>query len=236
MHKYSKIIVKSYKNEIIAPADCDPSENYWLLIGKTGRIINKEINNAIVLVELDEPISNLGLKCNCDKSNSIYINECDLNLIYQINNRTKLQPERQVYDSFTMHNIYILYIMKCFAVLFSTFATCYVVLLVFYCAYSGSVPEISRYGHDSISRNTNPVLFWITIGYHMALGSWLSCMAYCCLAATGLIKKNKLADIIIFKGNFIAPDFNKPLPVYVVVSIIFTFISCIIFIAVKWYP
>lgn len=236
MHKYSKIILKSYKNETIAPEGCDPSENYWLLIGKTGKILNKENNNPIVLIELDEPIAGLGLKCNGETSNSIYINEYDLNLIYKINSMTKSKTDYRISDTFELKNIYFSFFAKCFAVLFSIFATGYLFLLVIYCSCSGSVPDISRYSHGSIIRDANPVLFWITIGCHLALGSWLSCMAYCSLAAAGLINKNKIADKIIHKGNLIAPDFNKPLPFYVVITIFIIFISFIIYIIVKFVP
>lgn len=234
MHKYSKIILKSYKNDTIAPAGCDPSENYWLLIGKTGKIINKEKNNPIVLIELDEPILELGLKCNGETSNSIYVNEYDLNLIYEINSRTKLIQGQKISDTYTISNVYFSFFAKCFAVIFSIFSISYLFLLVIYCSYSGNVPDISRYSHGLIIRDTNPVLFWITIGYHLALGSWLSFMAYCFLTATGLIKKNKIADKIIYKGNSIAPDFNKPLPPYIVITIFLIFISFIIYIIVKF--
>jgi len=74
----SKVILKTFNNEVSTPEDCDPSENYWLLIGKTGTIIKSKYNQSRLLIKFDESVSASGLHCHNEISNSLFILSSDL--------------------------------------------------------------------------------------------------------------------------------------------------------------
>ncbi len=77
----SKIILKSFNGEKITPKDCDPSENYWLLIGKTGKVVKTINSNSRLLIKFDISVLDLGLHCHNEIPNSLYILESDLGVI-----------------------------------------------------------------------------------------------------------------------------------------------------------
>ena len=77
----SKITLKSFNGELVAPDDCDPKENYWLLIGKKGKIIKNINANQRVLVEFYESINELGLYCHNKVPNSLLILLSDIEFI-----------------------------------------------------------------------------------------------------------------------------------------------------------
>lgn len=73
-----KVKVISFNNELLAPENCDPSENYWLLIGKTGKIVRPINKNSRVLVQFEQSIKELGLHCHNEIPNSLLILTSDL--------------------------------------------------------------------------------------------------------------------------------------------------------------
>lgn len=73
-----KVKLVRFNNELTAPEKCDPSENYWSLIGKTGKIVKPINTNSRVLVQFDESVSKLGLHCHNEISNSLLILASDL--------------------------------------------------------------------------------------------------------------------------------------------------------------
>lgn len=76
-----KIRLKTFNGDSDKPEDCDPSENYWLLIGKTGTIVQPKNNHSRVLIQFDELVSDLGLHCHSEIPNSLLILTSDLEAI-----------------------------------------------------------------------------------------------------------------------------------------------------------
>ncbi len=77
----SKIRLKTFNGDSTAPEDCDPSENYWLLIDRTGSIVKPKNNCSRVLVQFEEQVSDLGLHCHNEIPNSLLILTSDLEVI-----------------------------------------------------------------------------------------------------------------------------------------------------------
>jgi len=77
----SKIKLVAFNGEKTTPDDCEPEENYWLLIGKTGRIVGPKNKRLRVLVQFDESVSSLGLHCHNENPNSLLILISDLERI-----------------------------------------------------------------------------------------------------------------------------------------------------------
>ena len=77
----SRIRLATFNGDSKSPDDCVQSENYWLLIGKTGIIVKSENNNSRVLVQFDEQVSSLDLHCHNKISNSLLIKITDLEAI-----------------------------------------------------------------------------------------------------------------------------------------------------------
>lgn len=77
----SDVILKSFNGKSVAPEDCDPNENYWLLLGKRGRIIKDKNSRSRVLVKFYEPVSELGLCCHNEIPNSLLILLSDVEII-----------------------------------------------------------------------------------------------------------------------------------------------------------
>jgi hypothetical protein len=80
-----KVILRSFHNLIEAPKDTNDKENYWKLIGLTGKVLGEEKNHpafkgmgARVLVEFDDDISPYGLHCHNDHPNTLWIFVSDL--------------------------------------------------------------------------------------------------------------------------------------------------------------
>jgi len=77
----SKIILKEFNGNSEAPEDCDPQENYWLLIGRKGKIVKEMNSRSRVLVQFNESVSELGLHCHNEVPNSLYILLSDIEFI-----------------------------------------------------------------------------------------------------------------------------------------------------------
>ncbi len=80
-----KVQLVSFNGQLKAPSCTDPKENFWLLIGRTGTVINKTTNEDSSkkrhLVVFDESVSELGLPCHNEIQNSLWILESDLHII-----------------------------------------------------------------------------------------------------------------------------------------------------------
>lgn len=82
---YSKVILISFNGLLSAPEHCEPKENYWVLIGESGTVIETINDRNRVLVRFDNSISDRGLYCHNSIANSLYILETDLKNINHTN-------------------------------------------------------------------------------------------------------------------------------------------------------
>lgn len=74
----SQVALRSFNGTASAPSDCRQDENYWLLIGEVGTVVETINTKARVLVKFDRPVSEHGLCCHNPVPNSLYILETDL--------------------------------------------------------------------------------------------------------------------------------------------------------------
>ena len=74
----TKVKLKTFNNTSIIPKGCDPSENYWSLIGETGTIKRSENSRGRVLVQFDNSVESKGLHCHNEIENSLLILTSDL--------------------------------------------------------------------------------------------------------------------------------------------------------------
>jgi hypothetical protein len=75
---HSRVTVRSFNGTKTPPADCRPTENYWLLVGTNGTVVEQANAKGRVLVRLDASVHELGLSCHNPTPNSLYILESDL--------------------------------------------------------------------------------------------------------------------------------------------------------------
>ena len=81
-----KVCLMLFNGESDAPPDVLAHENYWLLIGTAGSVVESQ-DEAIgrlagrVLVRFDTDVSALGLECHNTVSNSLWISPQDLKLV-----------------------------------------------------------------------------------------------------------------------------------------------------------
>jgi hypothetical protein len=57
----SNVKLVTFNGSLVSLEKCDPSENYWLLIGATGAISKMENARGRVLVTFNNEVSDLGL-------------------------------------------------------------------------------------------------------------------------------------------------------------------------------
>jgi hypothetical protein len=74
----SKVTLRSFNGAPSGPADIRPAENYWLLIGASGVVVDSTNAKGRVLVKFDASVQELGLACHNPSANSLYILESDL--------------------------------------------------------------------------------------------------------------------------------------------------------------
>lgn len=82
MEVFSKVKLSSFNGEITPPKGCDPSENYWALIGATGTIVKPKNERGRVLVKFDNDVCSFGLHCHNEIPNSLLILPTDLEVIF----------------------------------------------------------------------------------------------------------------------------------------------------------
>ena len=77
----TKVKLTTFNNTTDSPEDCEPSENYWSLIGETGIIKKPENNRSRVLVQFDNSVKSKGLHCHNEIENSLLILASDLEVL-----------------------------------------------------------------------------------------------------------------------------------------------------------
>lgn len=77
----TKVRLKTFNGDKKSPINCDPSEDYWKLIGETGIVIEPENDSLRVLLKFDSSVSELGLHCHNKEPNSLFILTTDLEII-----------------------------------------------------------------------------------------------------------------------------------------------------------
>lgn len=75
------VILRSFNGMSSAPAGCHPDENYWVLLGERGTVVETINARGRVLVQFDRLVSERGLHCHNPAPNSLYILESDLEKI-----------------------------------------------------------------------------------------------------------------------------------------------------------
>ena len=83
----NKVVLKTFNLTIKPDEDICDEENYWILIGKVGSIIQSPVEEGLyasfskdkrLLVRFDDDLSKLGLSCHNEIENSLWILEEDL--------------------------------------------------------------------------------------------------------------------------------------------------------------
>ncbi len=79
-HKYKLI---SYNGTTKPEDGCDSNENYWILIGQQGTLVNfsEELdfgNDNRVLIQFDQSVLKHGLECHNSVKNALWILKSDL--------------------------------------------------------------------------------------------------------------------------------------------------------------
>jgi hypothetical protein len=77
----SKVQLKSFNGTLSSAEDCDPGENYWLLIGETGVVVDTINQRNRLLIQFNTSVQKLGLYCHNRVENSLYILQDDLVLV-----------------------------------------------------------------------------------------------------------------------------------------------------------
>lgn len=74
----SRVILKSFHGTNSTLTGCLPHENYWLLVGESGTVVDGPSLPGRVLVQFDISVSAHGLTCHNPVPNSLYIPVSDL--------------------------------------------------------------------------------------------------------------------------------------------------------------
>jgi hypothetical protein len=77
----SKVILRTFNGSSVPPVECSAGENYWALIGETGKVVEPKNARARVLVQFDASVAGYGLHCHNVVPNSLYILESDLEVL-----------------------------------------------------------------------------------------------------------------------------------------------------------
>ena len=80
-----RVELVSFNGELEAAANVDKNENYWLLIGSRGKIVDDLAKAGIqkdrVLVRFDVSIAQLGLESHNEVPNTLWIRRTDLSIL-----------------------------------------------------------------------------------------------------------------------------------------------------------
>ncbi|MEE9159326.1 MAG: hypothetical protein V3U60_13180 [Gammaproteobacteria bacterium] len=74
----SRAKLRTFNGNMEAPEGCDPSENYWSLIGSIGTVVKPENGRSRILFQFDKQVSELELHCHNEVPNSLLISVSDL--------------------------------------------------------------------------------------------------------------------------------------------------------------
>ena len=81
----NRVELVSFNGELEAAANVDKKENYWLLIGNSGKIVDDFAKAAIqkdrVLVRFDVSIERLGLESHNEVPNTLWIKRTNLSIL-----------------------------------------------------------------------------------------------------------------------------------------------------------
>jgi hypothetical protein len=77
----TKVKLLSFNNTTKTPDDCDPSKNYWSLIGEEGTIVKPLNECSRFLVKIDNADKLTGLHCHNEIKNSLWILKSDLEVV-----------------------------------------------------------------------------------------------------------------------------------------------------------
>ena len=83
MEKGRKYKLVSFNGTTNPDDDCSSNENYWILIGQSGKLINFSTelnfgNDKRVLIRFDQNLENQGLECHNPALNALWILKTDL--------------------------------------------------------------------------------------------------------------------------------------------------------------
>lgn len=116
-----------------------------------------------------------------------------------------------------------IWLARCGAVVLSLFALVYLVVIVIHGAVTGSIHVVSKYSRATVSIETEPVLFGITIFYQLAVSSLLSYFAYLCWVGGGWLKRSERLELVSKKLEAKIPSPRKPLPTWVSIVVLSCF-------------
>ncbi|QSX35038.1 hypothetical protein JYB87_07410 [Shewanella avicenniae] len=68
----------TFNGEASPPEDCEPEENYWLLVGEHATVIEPETIYGRALIEFEVLVTSKGLYCHNEIPNTLLILESDL--------------------------------------------------------------------------------------------------------------------------------------------------------------
>jgi hypothetical protein len=98
---------------------------------------------------------------------------------------------------------------------------------------SGNIAEVNKYGNAIVERTNHPIQFWLTVGYHTLVISFIAYFAYLCARAAGWIRKiERLEKTANSVGSALNPHSRaSPLIISIVLGSFFIFL---LFIVRKW--
>ncbi len=74
--------LKTFRGLLSRPENVDDQENYWKLIGLTGRIIDsQELSEGRILVLFDQKLDDFNVENHNPIQNSLWISKSDLEII-----------------------------------------------------------------------------------------------------------------------------------------------------------
>ena len=85
-----KVKIISFNGTVNPPKECEEEENYWKLIGQTGKIVQDPDQNSLyadflrdkkVLILLDNNVKSFNLHCHNNIENSLWFSLDDLEIL-----------------------------------------------------------------------------------------------------------------------------------------------------------
>jgi len=76
-----KVALKSFAGSKVAPADIDPAENYWQLVGAKAVTVKVAEDNLRVLLKFEMDLKALGLTSHSDEESSLWVLISDLKFV-----------------------------------------------------------------------------------------------------------------------------------------------------------
>jgi hypothetical protein len=74
----TRVVLRSFNGAVFSPEGCHPGENYWVLIGEKGSIVEPLNEKGRFLVKFDNSLANQLLHCHNPAPNSLYVLATDL--------------------------------------------------------------------------------------------------------------------------------------------------------------